>query len=320
MIPGAPVRGPRARGPRRSPRPRDWTGARNRSMMSFPLSPGEAVRPLSALAILVLASCGWVEEEREAAARAARAETLAEIESVISEALSRADRTARSADRILSPLPVMTPLEEDGLRRYLGGAHVARARQIGTRVESREQLDSLLASGRLVELQDSARHWIVREGTSPAHVLPSMEVLLDTLGARFQARLADIGLPPYRLEVTSALRTSERQARLRRTNGNAAAGVSSHEFGATVDLSYAAFAPPAEPPQALPTTAPAELRPHLERFVGLALESVSARKSRELGKIFSEVLRDAQDEGLALVIYERQQTVYHVTVGQALVR
>jgi hypothetical protein len=26
------------------------------------------------------------------------------------------------------------------------------------------------------------------------------------------------------------------------------------------------------------------------------------------------VLEDAQDEGLAFVIYERQQTVYHVTV------
>ena len=47
----------------------------------------------------------------------------------------------------------------------------------------------------------------------------------------------------------------------------------------------------------------------------MAFESVSARKSRELGKIFSQVLAEAQDEGLALVIYERQQTVYHVTVA-----
>ena len=49
----------------------------------------------------------------------------------------------------------------------------------------------------------------------------------------------------------------------------------------------------------------------------LAFESVSARKSREMGAIFSEVLQEAQDEGLALVIYERAQTVYHVTVASA---
>ena len=46
----------------------------------------------------------------------------------------------------------------------------------------------------------------------------------------------------------------------------------------------------------------------------LALESLSARKSRELGRVFSQVLEEAQTEGLAFVIYERQQTVYHVTV------
>jgi hypothetical protein len=45
---------------------------------------------------------------------------------------------------------------------------------------------------------------------------------------------------------------------------------------------------------------------------------VSARKSRELGAIFSQVLREAQTEELVLVIYERQQTVYHVTVARSM--
>ena len=53
-------------------------------------------------------------------------------------------------------------------------------------------------------------------------------------------------------------------------------------------------------------------------MIDLSLESVSARKSRELGRIFSQVLAEAQEEGLALVIYERQQTVYHVTVARRL--
>ena len=145
-----------------------------------------------------------------------------------------------------------------------------------------------------------------------------MRTLLEVLGTRFPERLAEMELPPYRLEVTSALRTTARQAELRRSNANAAAGVSSHEFGTTVDLSYAAYAPPADPPGEILVGIPNEFAPHVERIVDLALESVSARKSRELGAIFSQVLREAQAEGLALVIYERQQTVYHLTVARAL--
>jgi hypothetical protein len=266
------------------------------------------------LLIILLPSCGWVERERQEAADAARAATLREIEEMLSEAVRRADRTAGAAERILNPLPVMTPAEENGLRRFLGGAHLAEAQRSWVRVGSDEQLDSLLAAGRIVQLPDSTEHFIVRERASPAYVVPEMQDLVQMLGSRFQARLAEMSLPPYRIEVTSALRTSERQDRLRRSNSNATAGISSHEFGTTVDLSYAAFAPPAATPDIFAPGTPTEFRPHLERIADLALESVSARKSRELGKIFSQVLAEAQAEGLALVIYERQQTIYHLTV------
>jgi hypothetical protein len=271
---------------------------------------------------LAVAACGPSAAEREAALQAARdstrAATISEIAEALSEAIAVADGAAGVADRILSPLPVMTPGEIGALRQFLNDAHVARARALGVRAGSDAALDSLVAEGRLVLLEDSTAFWIVRPGTSPAHVTPDLRALLEQLGARFQARLAEIGLPPYRIEVTSALRTADRQARLRETNANAASGVSSHEFGTTVDLSYAAFAPPANPPAGLLDVVPAELAAHAERIVDLALESVSARKSRELGKIFSEVLRAAQGEGLALVIYENQQTIYHLTVGRAL--
>jgi hypothetical protein len=158
----------------------------------------------------------------------------------------------------------------------------------------------------------------VRPGTAPTYVVPALRDLLGILGTRFQERLAALDLPPYRIEVTSGLRTSERQARLRGTNGNAAAGLSSHEFGTTVDLSYAAFAPPAELPSQIFEGLPDELNPTVRRLADLAFESVSARKSRELGAIFSAVLRQAQNEGIALAIYEMQQTVYHLTVARDL--
>ena len=84
----------------------------------------------SLLLVLLLSSCGWVEREREVAAEAARASTLLQIERVLSEAVTVSDRFADSADRILSPLPVMTPAEEDALRRFQNGAHVASARTL----------------------------------------------------------------------------------------------------------------------------------------------------------------------------------------------
>lgn len=276
------------------------------------------MRTLPLLLILLLTSCGWLEEERERAAEAARAAALAEVERVLSETVSLADGMAGTADRILEPMPVMTPSQEDELRRYLNGVHVSRARSLGVRVTSAQARDSLVTAGRLVLLEDSTHYWIVRERTAPAYVVPHVPALLELLGERFHARLAEMGLPPYRIEVTSATRTSERQERLRRSNDNAAAGLSSHEFGVTVDLSYAAFAPPAEPPAILLAELPDAYTPHLERIMDLALESVSARKSRELGAIFSRVLAEAQAEGLAVVIYERQQTVYHVTVASPL--
>ncbi len=271
-----------------------------------------------ALAVPGLVSCGWVDEQRQEAAEAARTETLAEVERMLAAAVGEADRTADAADRILSPMPVMTPAEEAELRRYLNASHVAAAQRNGVRAWDEEAVDSLVQAGSLVLLADSTRYWIVRPGTTPTYVVPQLPVLLETLGARFQERLAALDLPPYRIEVTSALRTAERQARLRRSNANAAAGASSHEFGTTVDVSYAAFAPPLDTPDILPADAPEAFRPHLERLADLALESVSARKSRELGKIFSDVLTEAQAEGLALVIYERQQTVYHLTVGDRM--
>jgi hypothetical protein len=246
------------------------------------------------------------------------AATLAAVERSLAEAIQRADALARDVSRTLEPMPLMTPGEEDALRRYLNDAHVARARALGVRASNEQAVDSLVRAGLLVQLEDSAAHWIVRPGTSPAYVVPQTRALLVELGTRFQRRLAELDLPPYRMEVTSALRTSERQDDLRGSNPNAAAGASSHEFGTTVDLSYAAFAPPAELPADFASGAPPSLSPYLSRIGALALESASARKSRELSRIFGEVLRVAQNEGLLVVIFERQQTVFHITVAREM--
>ena len=64
------------------------------------------------LLVLLISACGRAEREAEAARQA----TFVQIESVLSETIQLTDRLAGSANRILSPLPVMTPGEEDALR------------------------------------------------------------------------------------------------------------------------------------------------------------------------------------------------------------
>lgn len=232
--------------------------------------------------------------------------------------LERATILADSVEDLLRPVPLMRPADEEALRRYLNANHVTRARQLGVLVRDGEHIDSLVGAGTLVALADSTPYWIVQRASSNSFVVPHMHALLEELGQRFQARLEAMGIPPYRLEITSTLRTAAQQARLRAGNANAAAGVSSHEFGTTVDLSYAAFAPPHELPEALRVDAPAGMRPYLDRAAAVTLESVSARKSLELRAILGEVLRQAQADGIVLVIFERLQPVYHITVARPL--
>ena len=108
--------------------------------------------------ILLLPGCGWVEGERQEAAAAARAETLAEVEQILAESVRRADRVAAQGDRILSPMPVMTPAEEDRLRRYLSRVHVAEASTVGVRVRDDATLDSLVAIATIMVQKGTHRY------------------------------------------------------------------------------------------------------------------------------------------------------------------
>ena len=240
-------------------------------------------------------------------------------EVALEETLARAHALAETIEDTLEPVPLMRPGEEEELRRYLAGPHLQRARALGVRAETEERIEELVAAGRLVPLEDSTEHWIVRRVRGRGnHVVPHTRALLAELGERFQTRLAGMGLPPFRLEITSALRTIEGQARLREVNENAAGGVSAHEFGTTVDIAYTAFAPPVETPASVLVQSP----PGCVRTSTRSPRSCSSpsppAKSRELQKILGDVLREAQREGIVLVIMERFQPVYHVTVARPL--
>jgi hypothetical protein len=149
-----------------------------------------------------------------------------------------------SVDRALLGVRPLARAEQQRLRADVNATQLARARQLG--IARGAEVEALVRSGRLVRLADTTAHWIVRElQYSEPLVTPDAHAMLEELGERFHAHLDDLGLPRFRFEITSVLRTSDHQAALRRSNPNAAAGVSAHEYGTTVDVAYRRFAPPA---------------------------------------------------------------------------
>jgi hypothetical protein len=275
---------------------------------------------IPALAALLAAGCGTGEEARSgepAAERAADGATAAER--VLAREVARIDSAAAAVDAIFQPLPLLRPAQEEALRRFLNRDQLARARALGVgRQLPPERLAALEGEGRLVRLEDT-EFWVIRDlDYSQPLAVPSVQLLLTELGERFQARLAELGAPPYRLEVTSVLRTAADQEALRRVNPNAAAGESTHEYGTTVDVLYSAFSAPAEPIAAIDAAEAPWMEPYLRRHADVAAERVAGRRALELKAILGLVLLEMQREGKVMVTIEQLQPVYHMTVAREL--
>lgn len=267
------------------------------------------------LASLLLTGCD-VDRPPEAYAHVPTETVTAEP--MLAEARARMTAAADSMDAVLRPVAFLRGSEEAALRRFMSREHLARARRLGiTPPDDSTALGALTRDGRLVRLADSTEHYNLRElDHSFPLVTPATAALLEQIGERFQARLAEMGLPPLRIEVSSVLRTAALQADLRRSNSNAARGTSAHEFGTTVDVAYNSFAAPPAPVADLPADAPAWLRPHLRWMDRLAVERIAAQRSGELKAILGRVLIEMQSEGLVLITLEERQPVYHLTVAR----
>lgn len=268
-------------------------------------------------ALLVAACAGQESGSGEANADSGQDRPGSAAEIVLEREMGRIDAAAASVDSVFQPLPLLRPAEEESLREYSNAAQVARGRALGVeRGLAAERLRALEEEGALVRLTDSD-HWVVRDlDHSQPLVVPGARDLLTEIGERFQGRLAQLGAPPFRMEVSSVLRTAEDQASLRRVNPNAALGESAHEYGTTFDLLYSAFAAPAEPIVAIEASEAAWAAEPLRRYAEVAAERVAARRAMELKAVLGQVLREMQREGRVMVTLERQQPVFHMTLAR----
>ena len=114
--------------------------------------------------------------------------------------------------------------------------------------------------------------------------------MLDSIGRNFLDSLANKGLNPNRVIVTSVLRTKHDVNRLRRRNINATQN-SAHFYGTTFDVSWKRFEKVEDPD-------------------GRPMQDVG---SDTLKMVLSEVLRDLKQKDRCYVKYELKQGCFHIT-------
>ena len=100
------------------------------------------------------------------------------------------------------------------------------------------QIDSLVEEDVLVKIKPNKYYNIRRLTHSYPYLTPEARDLLNLIGKRFQANLQAEGLPKYKFQVSSLLRTIEFQRQLTRQNVNATYGLSAHYYGTTFDIAY----------------------------------------------------------------------------------
>ncbi len=221
-------------------------------------------------------------------------------------------------------IPHLSRADKRELRRSRNDRHLEHARRLG--VEPGLNRAALVAEGALVEMPDTTDHYIIRKNA--ALLTPDAVAAVELIQERFAAALAERGLPPFRVTVSSTYRSAKDQAALRRRNRNATRGTSSHEFGTTFDLAYRRYAPAAASAAGIETYAMPEGLPARER-AWLATEfaqrerawarEVARRYPNQLLALLGRVLVELEDEGQVVVVGEWRQPCFHVTVARRLV-
>lgn len=111
-------------------------------------------------------------------------------------------------------------------------------RIIENKKQYESQIDSLVDNNILVKITPNKYYNIRRLTHSYPYLTPEARDLLNLIGKRFQANLQAEGLPKYKFQISSLLRTIEFQRQLTRQNVNATYGLSAHYYGTTFDIAY----------------------------------------------------------------------------------
>lgn len=157
-----------------------------------------------------------------------------------------------------------------------------------TPIASREDAEEM--KKQLIPIVTNKSYTVDSLTHSIPYLVPLAGNLLQTIGDNFLDSLANKGLNPYQLIVTSVLRTQHDVTKLRKRNINAS-GNSAHFYGTTFDISWKRFK-------------------KMEDKNGRPLQDVG---SDTLKLVLAEVLRDLRKDEQCYIKYELKQGCFHIT-------
>jgi len=178
--------------------------------------------------------------------------------------------------------------------RDLNEVHLRHARANGiSPLASGKVLDTkindLLKAKKLTRIEDTRYYTVNKLTHSHPFLVPKAKKLLDLIGERYQQKLKGKNLDPYQFKITSLLRTQESQRRLGFSNVNAASR-SAHLYGTTFDITYRSLS---------------------KRSL------LGGKKTVHDGtaiRLLSETIGELQKERRLLVVTERKEACFHITV------
>lgn len=171
--------------------------------------------------------------------------------------------------------------------------HFEAAQRLGIEpIGSREEAEKL--GRKLKEISSNKYYQLDKLTHSIPFLVPKAKDLLETIGKNFLDSLEKKHISPYRVIVTSVLRTEGDITRLRKKNSNSSDN-SAHQYGTTFDISYV-------------------------RFQKVVETGWFAKKEPEdvetalLKSVLAQVLKDLREAEQCYVRYEVRQGCFHITV------
>ncbi len=148
------------------------------------------------------------------------------------------------------------------------------------------QIDSLVKKSILVKVTDNRFYQLKTLTFSQPYLIPEAVDMLNEIGYRFQERLKEKKYDNFKFRITSVLRTEGAQTKLSKRNGNAS-DHSAHMYGTTLDISY-------------------------KNFFNTRKDTIESKMEPIIA--ITKVLTDMRKECKLLVVRERHQSCFHITV------
>ena len=167
----------------------------------------------------------------------------------------------------------------------LNEKHLSAATTIGVNATNVDSIENSEIIDELVFIEDNDAYIVDELTHSVPYLIPQASELLEEIGRSFQDSLVMHHLPPYKIIVSSVLRTGKHINKLSCRNVNASKN-SAHCYATTFDITYKRFQPLTD----------AEEVPQIK-----------------LKLVLGEVLRDLKKQDRCYVKHEVKQACFHIT-------